>query len=337
MKYASLLTLLPIAFTGSLSGQSVEFLFADYNHAIYQTDASSSVPLKTQWPDVTDWGNYNFYTGISIGDPVQQIISNPKISGPSTDPGGTTIPWDGDGYELELYFDTGNDLTTDISAGAYTFSGSIASTSFSQNIVLGSFSKLTDRLLTNYTELQSFDPTQPVTIKWEEFTEGQGGLGGFIEIEVSYWDNGTYSVWNLENDYQGPLNDFDALDANVTEITIPANTLVGSPYDEYTVEIFFLRIDSLADATDPSLSGAQVATVTSMDLVTTIKPQVVNPPANPWDIFGVDQSGWTDTGDWLGQLNVNERPWVWSHNMQKYLYIPDGSVSMGGAWAYFPN
>ncbi len=110
--------------------------------------------------------------------------------------------------------------------------------------------------MTNYNDLQNFDPGHPLTIQWESLTQGEVGLGGCIEVGVSYWDEtlreiDLWTIWDLPIDQ---LNEFGALSATVTSVTIPANTLVGSPYGIYTVNFFFVRFDSLDDAVN--VSGA---------------------------------------------------------------------------------
>ncbi|MEX0324606.1 MAG: glycosyl hydrolase family 28-related protein [Puniceicoccaceae bacterium] len=52
----------------------------------------------------------------------------------------------------------------------------------------------------------------------------------------------------------------------------------------------------------------------------------------PSDWFGypVDENGWTDTGNWIGFLNVRDYPWVWVTNSSKYAWFLEAS-----GWIYY--
>ncbi|MGA1205760.1 MAG: hypothetical protein ACO3ZW_08145 [Opitutales bacterium] len=119
------LLLLPLAglFPAFLSAQDVEFLFAGYNHSVFQTGRGTSVP-----------NYYNFYTGTYTGE--VQVITDLKVTGPSTPPEGEPIPWDIDDFEWRLYLDTQGDMTTDVVPGTYTFSGTIGGNPFTEDLAL---------------------------------------------------------------------------------------------------------------------------------------------------------------------------------------------------------
>lgn len=52
-----------------------------------------------------------------------------------------------------------------------------------------------------------------------------------------------------------------------------------------------------------------------------------------WEIA----ENWANTGGWLGSLYVEYQPWVWSHNLQSYIYIVEETFSDAGAWSYVPR
>lgn len=52
-----------------------------------------------------------------------------------------------------------------------------------------------------------------------------------------------------------------------------------------------------------------------------------------WASYPVEDD-WADTGDWLGYLYIGAGPWVWSHTMQSWIYLPESSVKENGTWIY---
>ncbi len=333
----TLLSLILVSGACGLMAQQIEYFVTEYNQASYQTDASSLVGMgtRTEW----NWPSFGFYAAIDITD-AADVISNAALSGPSF-PGGLSIPWNGAGYDVFLDYDTEQDMAAVLQGGIHTFSGTgnAGLGNFSESVNLPAYSKLTDRLVTNFNELQAFDPNQPVTISWEPFTDGQGILAdgttprGFIEVWIDYWDDtyGSQYAWShleLSN-----LNEFDGLPATTTSVTVPAGTLTSST-NGYTVDIYFVRIEDFGDA--QTVNGATVVQLHTMDTVLDIWPQ--QDPGNPWLDFPQLGDGWIDTGSWLGYLNVNEAhaPWVYSQNEQDYIYIPHNGVYLEGAWMWVP-
>jgi beta-glucanase (GH16 family) len=48
-------------------------------------------------------------------------------------------------------------------------------------------------------------------------------------------------------------------------------------------------------------------------------------------------SGAVDTGSWLGWLFMENDPWLWSYNLEGWIFLSKGSVTSGGAWFYIPK
>jgi hypothetical protein len=44
-----------------------------------------------------------------------------------------------------------------------------------------------------------------------------------------------------------------------------------------------------------------------------------------WYGFPVDDSGWANTGSWLGWVRTDADPWIWNESLGKYIYVGDGS------------
>lgn len=69
-----------------------------------------------------------------------------------------------------------------------------------------------------------------------------------------------------------------------------------------------------------------------------IRGQVVNIEMPDWYGFPVT-SGWANTGDFLGWLELSADPWVYSLTLDRYIYIPApaGNTFDPGGWAFVPR
>ena len=58
--------------------------------------------------------------------------------------------------------------------------------------------------------------------------------------------------------------------------------------------------------------------------------------SNPLSYAGYQTDGLRDvnTGDWLGWLNVQQEPFVWSYNLDGWIYLVEPQDNVGGAWMY---
>lgn len=61
---------------------------------------------------------------------------------------------------------------------------------------------------------------------------------------------------------------------------------------------------------------------------------VVPEPGNLWAGYTIDANGDVDTGDWLGWLNVNNDPWIYSYALENWLYLPEDNATDSGGWVY---
>ncbi len=280
--------------------------------------------------------NYTFWASIIPSD--SPTITGATISGPAWQ-SAQDLPYnlDDSEYTLELQFETVEELNAAIPAGTYTFGGTENTLGvISEDVILGAYSQLTSLKVTNYSELQSFDPTQPVTISWESFTEGLGtvyqvnyGFDGIINVEISC---NTEFGWNqvFHSDDTTPPEEF-GISPEDTSINIPANTLTGSLDGNYYLNIFFIRVDSAGAAAKPD--GALVVGITGYELEMTIRDKNIN----PWLDYIQLQDGWIDTGSWMGMMNVSDAPWIYPINWGKYIYIPNEAVGDNGAWVFVPK
>lgn len=59
-----------------------------------------------------------------------------------------------------------------------------------------------------------------------------------------------------------------------------------------------------------------------------------SPPPGPvlWAGFDILEDSWVDTREMLGMLYIGLSPWVFSENMQRWIYLPEDYVTEEGAW-----
>ena len=61
------------------------------------------------------------------------------------------------------------------------------------------------------------------------------------------------------------------------------------------------------------------------------------PPRTDWAGFDLIDGNWVDTEPWLGPLNVEEAPWLYSTVGEGWMYIPEEFVTMEGSWLFAPR
>lgn len=56
-----------------------------------------------------------------------------------------------------------------------------------------------------------------------------------------------------------------------------------------------------------------------------------------WNGYSMSSEGIVETGDFMGTLNVAEEPWIWSYDLEAYIYMPADSITEQGSWVYIPG
>jgi hypothetical protein len=56
-----------------------------------------------------------------------------------------------------------------------------------------------------------------------------------------------------------------------------------------------------------------------------------------WAGLPVSDVGDVDTDTWMGWLNINMEPYVWSYSLNQYIYLEESAVGEGGGWTYVFN
>jgi len=320
------LLLLTVAMPLSIFAE-FEVFVVERSSGMVQTGPDTLVPFGTY----TEFEYGSNYTSWLEMIPVDETVTGAQVATPGGVQALELDPWDGS-YLARGEYATKGEIEAGIPAGTYTFSGSGSlSGAVSEVITIGELSLLTPLKITNFSDLQSVDVSQPLVIKWEEFTEGQGegvngGFAGVVNVEVwGFDDAGVFDVYDSEEDT--PDGAFGLL-PTTTQVTIPAGRLKADAF--HIVNIFFARID----VGDEAASSGLKAALTGYEIETNIYLQGQTPY---WGNFPVDPQGWADTGSWLGKLNTRLQPWVWSDDLQKRLYILRSGLHENGGWVYFPK
>jgi len=53
-----------------------------------------------------------------------------------------------------------------------------------------------------------------------------------------------------------------------------------------------------------------------------------------WADFEVGPGTSVDTGDFMGWIDIAQKPWIWSYSLESWIYMPEGNVTSIGSWGY---
>jgi hypothetical protein len=126
-----------------------------------------------------------------------------------------------------------------------------------------------------------------------------------------------------------------------------------------TTYVISIQLDTVSGAWNLKINGGEAvasgtATVADMDVIRFI---VGNNPFNtgddffsverlsifstepapvPTTWFGYDilDGNWVEAVGWLGWVNIEEDPWIYSLPFEGYMYLPEGQDGESGAWLY---
>ena len=158
--------------------------------------------------------------------------------------------------------------------------------------------------------------------------------GGYVEISQLETDT-VYSVW-MVLDYT-----LNFMEVYIQGGQYTAQTNIGlvafrvDPGPEQTVDYMAF---GLSDGN--SVDGAKGIDFFLFDNVAidTAAQNLTMPTSGAtWAGYPVDSLGYVDTGAWMGYINVNFAPIIWSVSLNAWMYMPEASVGNGGAWTYIYN
>ncbi|MGC9452713.1 MAG: hypothetical protein ACP5I4_14840 [Oceanipulchritudo sp.] len=311
-----------------------------------------SVVMQTSATEVTvsDPG-WTFGAG---GEMIYGVADDLRVAGPGF-PEGVLIPIfedDPQDHELNLYFDSRQQLEEYAPAGTYTFTWTSDGELTNESVQAEAFAPLEPKKLTNWDQLQAIDPSQVTTLSWEPFTD-LNGKDGFVEVEVYYEHDGSeHIVWSSGEDE----DDF-GLDPSTTMVEIPPYYLTGNPANTYVVEVYFARIERFESQESYFLGAKGIATTAETRAVLrTLDPQRIVLTPGEWThsdmlgwIYGSTPEwgysfdlGWVHVGwtprhvfqanlGWLVPVSGTMRDGIWFHDLQGgWVYTKE---AYGGAYA----
>ena len=312
----------------------IEMIVVERGRWAVQTGPDTVVPLG----DINQDGKtYTFRASIL---PSEGGVNLARMTGPNHPwPGATLVyePEDNE-YLYEVQYASAAELQAAIPSGSYTISGdSTTSGSFMENVELTAYSELDALRVVNYADLQSFNPGEPLHIEWQPFVQGQTmvyglnlGYDGVVGVELRYGYDGSSNQIYTSDDYVG--EGAFGFSPMLTSVDIPAHLLGGSPDGAYELNLTFIHVTWTGQPVFQNVGFLVVINTYELSLVI----HEAGSGGNPWDPYNVSPEGWTDTGNWLGVVNIANRPWIWSGVLNSYLYIPDEAIDEGGGWAFAP-
>ncbi|MEX0325028.1 MAG: hypothetical protein AB3N33_02950 [Puniceicoccaceae bacterium] len=144
-------------------------------------------------------------------------------------------------------------------------------------------------------------------------------------------DGRTTFYYRTPGDLTTPITMDDLVETTVTSDPGSGNypmahyAVYGSKDLPKNADVYKISISSSNRAV--SIGGAQIVSATFEG----------GSGTTMWAGYAVDGEGWVDTSPWLGWINVSQGDYVWSINLGKYIYLPEGFVSESGAWSYVPG
>ncbi|NDV62270.1 hypothetical protein G0Q06_07410 [Puniceicoccales bacterium CK1056] len=194
-----------------------------------------------------------------------------------------------------------------------------------------------DNVLT--TRYDSYNAMQRILITTDNF-EGRNG-GSYVTIEAFQADV-SYKIWFVV-DFNLNFYETYIQGGQWTERTkLDAGDMSGiwffrfNPGETSVVNhmlVALSRGNSVQGekSLDPVYFDNVAVDVTGENLTA---PDFGGGSGNTWAGYAVSPEGWVNTGAWLGLIYVNEAPFVYSADLETYIYLPEDLVGDAGAWSY---
>jgi hypothetical protein len=170
-----------------------------------------------------------------------------------------------------------------------------------------------------------------------EYNDGTGGRIGsnyLVGLDTVFEVSLVFNATADESEYNGPegLKSLAAghYDLYIDNVLIAGDLPALSPYSGTGVTRMWFLSGTGSVAIAPTIHLDNIIIYSDGD--------VAVPPGGVDTFWGqtvVD--GYIDSGTWLGWLNIEKAPWIYSLTLDKWIYCPQGpdaDISLG-AWAYF--
>jgi hypothetical protein len=158
------------------------------------------------------------------------------------------------------------------------------------------------------------------------FADGVTAVDAWFGLELILIDNGN-GDWDVQTKID--VLSADGSTVAIDDYQVYNYSLVGGLDDGHTTHPPLEQFTDLYAATSlypfiHTQAGAANNLAAIDDIIITI-PEA----GNNWYGYAVDAEGYANTEDWMGFVNVNAAPWIWSVSLSNWAYIGDDS-----GWVY---
>ncbi len=187
------------------------------------------------------------------------------------------------------------------------------------------------------TRYESYNSFQRINIA-NDTLEGRNGTS-FVPHQVLQGGE-TYKIWFVLKFNSAPFPSFYdtyILGGQWTEQTLLSDpspwAFFVNPLSTDKVEHFMVTTTiGTGKSEDPVYFDNVVIDLDDANLTV---PDTSGQSSTHWAGYPIyDEFGNVDTGSWMGWVNVTYRPFIYSYELAKYLYIPDAALSEFGAWSF---
>lgn len=152
---------------------------------------------------------------------------------------------------------------------------------------------------------------------------------GQFEIAETLGDDPAYQPYfRFTRDIDGgePYNPTDLLlEYKISDLVIPMTN--GTQ-----------KFTNFAALTDIRRIEVQLASGSiGIDRIEIVNPACDGVSGSVWIGHPVEEGGIVDTGDWLGIVNVSDEPYIWSYDLDGWLYIDPDQATPNGGWFFVPR
>jgi hypothetical protein len=177
--------------------------------------------------------------------------------------------------------------------------------------------------ITNYTNTQAINPSQPFTLNWNTFTNGGGADRIVVQInEPSTGGVGNTGTLLFQTSYNGPPA---GLDGTATSVTIPANILPPDSTNDAFVVFAHVAFTSNSGSSTTAIMGS----ATYFNIITT--------PASAAPLLTIIPSGtnvlveWpTNAAGYTLEFSTNLSSTVWSTTLPAPVVVNTNKVVTNG-------
>jgi len=184
---------------------------------------------------------------------------------------------------------------------------------------------------TRYNAFSAMMRIEPANLNWE-LRDG-GSYTTIAPLEAGQ----TYKVWMVVDYTLNFMEVYIQGGQYTNQTNIGLVAFRNNPTEDQTVDKMAFGVSSGTIAAPKGVDYMLFDNVA----VNTSGQDLTDPTAGTggmkWAGYDVNGDGDCFTGDWLGWVNVDFAPWIYSYSLQQWLFIDESKVGPGGAWIYVFN